>query len=354
MRVLYFTKYSRQGASSRLRSYQYFPKLEKQGIQVEVSPLFNDKYLDQVYSGKTPKLLVVIAYLIRLVAIFKISNYNLIIIEYELFPYLPPFFEKALGLFGVKYIVDYDDAIFHNYDKQPNNLIRKCLGNKIDTVMKYSSCVIAGNAYLADRAKKAGAKHIEIIPTVIDQRRYRQKKNFSTSKLKIGWIGSPSTFKYLKSVASISERFGQGKNVEIHIVGSNEKLRLKNVKEIYYDWDENTEVDTILNFDVGIMPLENTLWAKGKCAYKLIQYMACGIPVIASSVGMNELVIDHGKNGFLAENEDEWIGALNALYENPELQKKMGENGLKKINEIYNLETQSKKLIGIIKEVSKS
>lgn len=353
MRVLYFTKYSRQGASSRLRSYQYFPKLEEQGIHVEVSPLFNDNYLSKIYKGETPKLLVVIAYLKRLVAIFKISNHNLIIIEYELLPYLPSIFERILALLKIKYIVDYDDAIFHNYDKHPNKLIRKCLGNKIDSVMKYSSCVIAGNAYLAERAYKARAKHIEIIPTVIDQARYREKKNFSNIKLKIGWIGSPSTFSYLKSVSTILEQFGQDKNIEIHVVGSKEILRLKYAKEIYYEWQENTEVDVIVNFDVGIMPLENTLWAKGKCAYKLIQYMACGIPVIASPVGMNNQVVDHGENGFLAETDEEWKYALNALYKNPELQKKMGENGIKKINEIYNLETQSKKLIGIIKEVSK-
>jgi glycosyltransferase involved in cell wall biosynthesis len=354
MRVVYFTKYSRQGASSRLRSYQYFSKLKEKGIQVDVSPLFDDDYLKKIYNKKTPILQVLTAYLKRLGFIFKSSRYNLVIIEYELLPYLPPIIERVFALLGIKYIVDYDDAIFHNYDKHPNKLIRRFLGNKIDIVMKYSSCLIAGNHYLADRAKKAGAKQIEIIPTVIDQRRYRQKKSFSSGILKIGWIGSPSTFKYLKSVISILEQFAQDKNVEIHIVGSIEKLRLKNAKEIYYKWHENTEVNTILNFDVGIMPLEDTLWAKGKCAYKLIQYMACGIPLIASSVGMNKQVIDHGKNGFLAETEDEWIDALNALYENPELQKRMGENGLKKIDETYNLGTQSEKLIGIMNELTKS
>lgn len=354
MKILYLTKYTRKGASSRLRSYQYFPKLEEQGIQVDVSPLFNDMYLSKIYAGQKPKSVIIKAYLKRFFSLFKVLYYNCVIIEYELFPYLPPTFERLLKFFRVKYIVDYDDAIFHNYDKHSNPLVRKFLGRKIDKVMNHSSYVIAGNSYLANRAKSAGAKKVAIIPTVIDQERYQQKKIFSSKKLKIGWIGSPSTFDYLKSITNILEKFGQNRDIEIHIVGSKERLGLKNVKETYYEWQENTEVDTILNFDVGIMPLENTLWAKGKCSYKLIQYMACGLPVIASPVGMNKQVIDHGKNGFLADTEEEWIDAFGALYKNSELQKKLGEQGLKKIDEIYNLKIQSKKLFKIITEVSKS
>jgi glycosyltransferase involved in cell wall biosynthesis len=318
-----------------------------------VSSLFNDKYLTKIYAGEKPKSEIIKAYLKRFFSLFKALNYDCVIIEYELFPYIPSAFERLLSIFGIKYIVDYDDAVFHNYDKHPNFFVRKFLGRKIDKVMKYSSCVIAGNTYLADRAKKTGAKKIENIPTIIDQTRYIQKKDFSSNKLKIGWIGSPSTFKYLKSVTSILENFGHNKNIEIHVVGSKERLDLKNVKEIYYEWQENTEVDTILNFDVGIMPLKDTPWAKGKCSYKLIQYMACGLPVIASPVGMNKQVIDHGKNGFLAKTEEDWIDAFGALYRNSELQKKLGEQGLKKVDEIYNLEIQTQKLIKIITEVSK-
>lgn len=353
VKVLFFTKYSRKGASSRLRSYQYFPKLEQVGIHVDVSALFNEVYLVKIYKGEKPILQVFLSYLKRFIVLLKVSKYDLVVIEYELFPYFPSFFEKILALVGVKYVVDYDDAIFHNYDKHSNKIIRQFLGNKIDKVMRYSSCVIAGNSYLADRAVEANAKNVKIIPTIVDQKRYKQKDIFTLDKFKIGWIGSPSTFGYLKSIKNILQQFGQDKNIEIHVVGSKEKLSLKNVKEIHYEWNEDTEASTILNFDVGIMPLENTLWANGKCAYKLIQYMASGIPVVTSPVGMNKKIIKNGVNGFLAETQEEWIGAFEALYKNTELQKKMGGEGRKMIDEFYNLEYQSKNMIEIIKKVLK-
>jgi glycosyltransferase involved in cell wall biosynthesis len=283
-----------------------------------------------------------------------VCRYNLIVIEYELFPYFPSFFEKLLAFFHIKFIVDYDDAIFHNYDNSSNKVIRYLLGTKIDRVMKYSSCVIVGNSYLENRAFNAKASCIKIIPTIIDQRRYKQKETFSTDKFKIGWIGSPTTFNYLKSIKKSLQQFGHGKKIEIHIVGSNESLDFENINEIHYEWNENTEAITILNFDIGIMPLEDTPWAKGKCAYKLIQYMACGIPVLATPVGMNKKIIKNGVNGFLAKTEEEWISALNTLYKNPELQKKMGKNGRQMIDEFYNLEYQSNKYIEIIKLITKS
>lgn len=348
MKVLYFTKYTRQGASSRLRSYQYFPKLEEQGFHVKVSPLFNDKYLDQVYTGKTPKLLVVLAYLRRFIAVFEVSSYDKVIIEKELFPYLPAWCERVFKTFNINFIVDYDDAIFHNYDRHPNTWIRKFLGDKIDKVMKYSNCVIAGNSYLGDRAIKVGATQVEIIPTVIDLKRYNKDEHEQSSSKIIGWIGSPSTFKYVKQIEEVLKKIVEVYNVSIHIIGSGkEKLGFdKNIT--YLSWTETSEVNEISKFDIGIMPLEDSDWEKGKCSYKLIQYMACKKSVVASAVGMNKEVIENGINGFLVDSNEEWFEKLSFYINNTEVAQKHGQEGYGLIKKKYNLNFASQKLISIL------
>jgi len=327
VKILYFTKYSRKGASSRLRSYQYFPFLEKEGVEVVVKPLFDDVYLDNLYANKKKSIThIIFCYMKRFFFLFTVVKYNKLVIEKELFPYFPAFFEKLLYLFKVKYIVDFDDAIFHNYDLSRHKLIQLFLKKKIDHVMKYSSCVIAGNSYLANRAKKSGAKKVEIIPTVIDISRYEVLNKTPTANVIIGWIGSPSTFKYIKAIKPVLQKITEKHNVIIHIIGAKENLNLgKNIR--YIKWTETSEVSEIQKFDIGIMPLENTPWELGKCSYKLIQYMGCGIPVVASPVGMNVEVVKDGWNGFLAKDIEDWYSSLENLIKNKTLKITLGGNG---------------------------
>lgn len=349
MKILYFTKYSRKGASSRVRSFQYFPFLQREGIEVTVSPLFDDEYLVDLYSNKVSKWNVAKGYLRRLYKLLSVKQYNKIFIEYELFPYLPVWGEFLLKLLGVKYIVDYDDAIFHNYDLSTNKIIRSLLGKKIDKVMRYSSTVIAGNNYLADRAKKAGAKRIEIIPTVIDIDRYGIKKGNNSDRIIIGWIGSPFTLKYIKSISTVLQFLVEKYKVEICIVGAKADIEVN--KNIHYiNWEEDTEVASISNFDIGIMPLVDSPWEQGKCSYKLIQYMACGVPVVASQIGMNKEVVTEGENGFLVNTKDEWLKALELYIQSPEMRLSHGLEGREKVKEKYCVQVTHKLLVKALRE----
>jgi glycosyltransferase involved in cell wall biosynthesis len=324
MKILYFTKYSRKGASSRLRAFQYFPFLESQDIQITVKPLFGDAYLEKLYNGKKNSASALNAYLKRFISLITVFKFDRVVIEAELFPYLPAVFERLLKLFGIKYIVDYDDAIFHNYEMHPNAVIRFLLKDKIDVVMRKSEAVIAGNSYLADRAAKSGANKIVIIPTVIDTSRYKTKEFSNSRPFVIGWIGSPSTFKYLLSLRSVFEKLAAKYDIVIHIVGASNSLGSP-LTEKHIPWSEETEVDSILNFDVGVMPLNDTPWEKGKCSYKLIQYMGCGIPVIASPVGMNVEVV-RPENGFLVSSEEDWLVAFERYLNDTTLQRLHGKN----------------------------
>lgn len=346
MNVLYFTKYTRKGASSRLRSYQYFPYLEEAGISVTVLPLFSDKYLEQLYEGKVSKTIIIFCYFKRLWDLFKISTHTKVVIEKELFPYLPAWAERILSEVGIKYIVDYDDAIFHNYDKNPNGLVRFFLKHKIDAVMRCSSCVIVGNSYLLQRARKAGAEHIEIIPTVIDFARYQRKEHRNDEPFVIGWIGSPSTFKYLISIAPALEKMAL-LGAHIHIIGAQGDLGFtKNV--FFIDWTELTETKNIAKFSVGIMPLQNTAWEKGKCSYKLIQYMASGLPVVASPVGMNREVVKPNENGYFAKTQKDWLEALQFYNAHRDICRIHGLNGLQQVKDKYTIEAQLETILRII------
>ncbi|QBO58372.1 glycosyltransferase [Chryseobacterium salivictor] len=349
MKVLFLTKYSALGASSRLRTFQYLPFYREAGIECIVEPFFNDSYLERLYNGKGIHLLVFSFYLKRLLVLLSILKYDKIYIEKEIFPYLPPFAEWILFLLKKKYIVDYDDAIFHNYDRNKNVIVRIFLKNKIDSVMKYAEVVIAGNAYLAQRATDAGAKHTEIIPTVVDLKRYTVRSEKKEDVFVIGWIGTKSTFeKHLLSIKDWLIKAQQLLNVELHVIGitKTEVFLGDHVKLI--PWTENTEVAHLSKFDVGIMPLRDSPWERGKCAYKIIQYFAVGIPVIASDVGMNAEVCINGETGFLANTEEGFLGALKFLITHEDTRKEMGMKGRKVVEKTFNVEATSKILTNII------
>lgn len=350
LKILYLTKYSRNAGSSRLRSFQYFPFLEKAGFQVSVSPLFSENYLVRLYAGKSTAKEALIGYAKRFFKLLTLGKYDRIVIEKELFPYLPAFAERLFNFFGVKYIVDYDDAIFHNYDQSSNPIIKKILSKKIDTVMKCSACVVAGNSYLAKRAENAGAKKIEIIPTVIDLERYPLISSQENQPLVLGWIGTKSTFeKHVLPYMSWFQKAVQENNIEFHIVGIEQDSTYgKKIK--FFPWHEDSEVAMIQQFSIGIMPLQDSLWEQGKCSYKLIQYMACGKPVIASPVGMNEEVVKNGINGFTATNEEEWLRAIKILVEDENQRNTLGTAGREMVEKQFAIQATAEKWIQILKE----
>ena len=350
--ILFLTKYSRSGASSRYRSFQYLPFLDKAGVNCDVSPLFDDAYLVNRYKyGNGSKTNFIHAFLRRIGALLKIRNYHLLVIEYELLPYFPALLERLLHWFNIPYIVDYDDALFHQYDQHDNPLIQKLLGKKIATVMRYAEIVVVGNAYLAEYAHKAGAQRVEIIPTVIDLERYPFSVDPKANDIfTIGWIGSPSSAKYLQQIApALAEVCRDGK-AKLRLIGSGE-IELPAVDYEVLAWSEESEVDLMHSFDVGIMPLPDEPWARGKCGFKLIQYMACGLPIVASPVGVNREIVEDSANGFLAIDHADWVKALTWLREHPEKRMRMGVVGRKKVETEYCLQVTGSKFVNLLQSI---
>ncbi len=350
MNVLLFTRFGRLAPGTRARLYQYLPYLEGHGMTVRAVPLFRDDYVRSLYAnGHRPFGSILAAYVHRLTDLPRIRQVDLVWTQYELLPWLPAWAEAFPGWFGVPYVVDYDDAVFHRYDQSGRWLVRRLLGHKIDGIMRRSALVIAGNDYLMARAQRAGASQVAYLPTVIDLDRYRLPRVQPPERrvFRVGWIGTPITAKYLELVQPVLDEMGKDDDIQLVLVGSG-PVHIQGIRTEIYPWSEETEAALIQSFDVGIMPLPDDPWERGKCGYKLIQYMAGAKPVVASPVGINRQIVQNGHNGFLASSPQEWVQALNALRGDPGLRTRMGQAGRARVEAEYCIQVTAPRLQALL------
>lgn len=350
--ILLLSRYTRLGASSRLRTMQYLPVLKSEGLNVQVAPFFDDAYLDVLYSGEGTRRSTMDYMLHRVSQMRRRPKPDLIWIEKEALPWVPWLMERALIARGIPIVSDYDDAVFHRYDKHRSLVVRVLLGRKIGRLMAASALVVAGNPYLADHARHSGARQVETIPTVVDLDAYdvdpaRKRRD----KPRIGWIGTPETWQgFAQPVHKVlAHLLGQHKAV-FRAVGAAMQPETRGTLELI-PWTEGTEVELIKSMDIGVMPLPNTPWARGKCGYKLIQYMACGLPVVASPVGVNRDIVEHGVNGFLAESDEEWRAAIDTLLNDADLRHRMGTAGRRKVEQQYSLQIWGQRVAEMLRSV---
>ncbi|KAA0678281.1 glycosyltransferase [Roseomonas genomospecies 6] len=349
MRILLLSRYGPRGPSSRLRHYQFLPALAEAGMSVAVAPLLPDSYLEALYAGRMrPVRSIGAAYAARVRQMAGARNFDLLWIEKELLPWFPYGAERWILESLPPYVVDFDDAWFHHYDRSRWSLVRRLLGSKLDRVMRHAALVTVGNDYLADRAESTGAPSIAILPTVVDITRYPIGPERTGTLPAVGWIGSPITDHYLNLVGEPLRRMVTGNEIRLCLVGATPGI-LGDLSADRHVWREDTETQHIAAFDIGIMPLADTPWERGKCGYKLIQYMACGKPVVASPVGVNRDIVEHGVNGFLAETPEEWTNALRRLAADPDLRRRLGAAGRAKVERHYSLEGTAPRLIELLR-----
>lgn len=306
----------------------------------------------RLYAQKPAVLSVVSGYINRLIALLQVAKYDLVVIEKELFPYFPPFAELILVFLRIPFLVDYDDAIHHQYDQNQNLFIRRFLGSKIYTIMKVSTAVTVGNSYLAGHAKLAGAKNVIQIPSVIDCTKYHPPKSKDPLIQVIGWMGTPKTSHYLDQLIPTFEKLTSFHHVRFVAVGARPEDFSGTAVEVW-PWTEASEVASIQQFDIGIMPLFDTPWDRGKCGYKLIQYMACAIPVVASPIGTNNLIVKHGQNGFLSDSGS-WYYYLSLLLSDSSLRIRMGLLACQDVRLNFSIESQRKNLLKSLLQAAKA
>lgn len=349
MRLLLLPRYSSKGASTRLRSLQYRPYLERAGFEISVHSLFDDSYLETVYHGGTVGLGYV-SYLARRVKSLQMAKgYDLVLLEKEALPFVPWWIERGLLRHARRLVVDYDDALFHRYDMHPSSVVRTALGGKIDGVMARADMILAGNSYLAERARSAGARRIELLPTVIDLNLYTvRRRPADDGRLRIGWIGTPETWqRFGQPMRTMLEGIATEHDAVIRVIGASSHAERDGPFE-YLPWSEQEEVALLQGVDIGIMPLDDTPWSRGKCGYKLVQYMGCGLPVVASPIGVNSRLAIPEVTGFLASSEEEWRVALTRLLTDHALRARLGAEGRKLVERDYCLQVTGPRLVELL------
>ena len=350
--VLLLTRYERLGASSRIRFLQFLPALEREGFTFDVQPLLDNGYVRSLYGGPPAGPVNILrAYARRFRALMRRMRYDVIWLEKEALPWLPTWLEIA-RLEGIPYVVDYDDAWFHRYE---NHWLSSLLGHKIDAVMRVAHTVVAGNDYLARHARQAGARHVEIVPTAIDLDRYRDLPAAPASQaVTVGWIGIPLNAHYLTTIEPALRAVAASAPIKLDVVGAAVPPELAGIPAESFPWSEDSEIARISAFDMGIMPLHDTPWERGKCAYKLLQVMAAGKPVVASAVGANVQVVRHGVNGFLANTADEWADALRMLAADPDLRRRVGAEARRTVEDQYSTALIAPRLAAILNKAAAS
>lgn len=348
MKILFLPRYSHDGPSSRYRMYQYFKFFREADIEVEVSSLMEENYVQHFNKSKV-KILAL--YIQRIFIFLKSRRFDLLYIEKELFPFLPPFFERLLILLKVKYIVDYDDAIFHNYDLNTNKFIRFLLKNKIPSVIANSEYAITGSPYLTQYAQKFSQNVVEI-PTSIDIDKYNLPKLNSNSQFVIGWIGSKTTSFHIVHIADALRQFSKKYDCVIRLIGF-DKCQLQELQDMPIEviqWSEGIEVEVLNTFSVGIMPLIDAPFERGKCGFKLIQYMACSIPTISTPLEAN-VKINRDNHNLFATTIDEWVSALSEMYHNREKYAEIGRKNRDIVERYYTVQVNKDKYIDLFNRI---
>jgi glycosyltransferase involved in cell wall biosynthesis len=349
------TRYGPLGASSRVRMLQYQQALAAAGLALSVDALLDDAYLRAKYQdGRAGVARVAGAYAGRAWRWRGLAQTaDVLWIEKELWPWMPAFAELAL-VKSRPFVLDLDDAVFHNYDLHSSAFVRRGWGRKIDRLMAAASLVTAGNSYLAERAERAGARRVDVVPTVIDLERYpapaRQEQRAPGDPLVVVWVGSPATAHYLQALAPVLTRIAARRPLELRVIGGHVHMPGVAVTEVA--WSQAAEASSIAAGDVGIMPLPDSPWERGKCGYKLIQYMACGLPVVGAAVGANRDIVIPGTTGLLVASDTQWEEALCTIADDPSLAAEMGAAGRRRAEAKYSLQAVAPYLIQRFMELS--
>ncbi len=350
MKLLFIASYPKDlSPSQRFRFDCYLEHLKNVGIEVTYSPILSPEEYFRYNSSTFVKAKIFLKqFTIRLKDIFDANSYDVIFIQREA-GFLPvAFFEKRLARSRAKIIYDFDDAIFLPAEGSSGGFLSR--HRKIPEIIGLANVVIAGNQFLVDYAKRFNS-NTTIIPTVIDTEVFKPLPKPQSEQVVIGWSGSPSTLRvnfipFTPVLEKIKEKYGD--KVVIKAMGGdfyeNKKLQMKSVP-----FSREKELEFINSFDIGLMPLEDTPWMKGKCGLKALIYMSLEIPAVVSPVGVNKEIVREGIDGFHATTEEEWIEKLSRLIEDELLRKKLGKNARERVIQNYSVKAWKDKFIEVIK-----
>ena len=287
----------------------------------------------------------------RLRGLAAVKRFDLVFVYREAAPIGPPIIEWMTRRLGVPIIFDFDDAIFLGAVSEFNRPLGylKWPG-KTATICRLSTHVIVGNAYLREYAAQYSPR-VSVVPTTIDTDHYQERPaqmRAGREEVVIGWIGSPTTAKYVRSIHEALRRLRARHRFTLRLIGAPPET-FDGLEAQVRPWRAATEVQDIQSFDIGLMPLPDDRWTRGKCGFKALQYMAVGTPVVCSPVGVNTEIVEHGVNGFLARDLEEWVEHLSRLLDDPALRQRMGRAGRQTVEARYSTERYVPQVVEIFR-----
>jgi len=358
LRILALSPVPAEGAGCRFRVMQYIPALEQSGFSVTVAPFFDAAFFDLVYrpGRHAQKLAAFVRQSVeRLKLLMSRDRYDAFFVYREAYPFGPALFEAALShARGRPLVYDFDDAIFLSNSSDANRFASVLkYPQKVPAIIGRSALVLAGNDYLAAYARQFNPS-VAVLPTCVDTTVFvpRRSPRSTDAPPIVGWIGTPTTAAYLTSLGPSLARVASRHRFELRVSGSGAPLDFAGVKTSNERWSVDREVELFNTCDVGVYPLTDDEWAKGKCGFKAIQFMACGVPVVAAAVGVNTEIIQDGVNGFLASTETEWDEKIGRLLADANLRARVGAAGRKTIEERYSLHVNAPRLVTMLRDVT--
>lgn len=337
LKVLFVPLHDIRGASSRYRVYQYVAHLERYGIMPIILRVPTENRIAEM--SKLVQLL------------YAARQVDVVFIQKRLFNH------RVLSLIqraNDRIVYDFDDAIYSAsapFEVDPS-ILSKTRRN-LTAILHQSKLVIAGNDYLASYARQHN-RSVVVMATAIDTDRFAYQEEPPAKELVIGWIGNSENLHYLQTLqgvfALLAHRYG--KNVLLRVVSGGPYSSRGALKVDNQVWTLESEIQHLRSFHIGVSPLTDDEWTRGKCGFRALQYMAVGIPAVVSPVGVNRDIVNDGVNGFLAESEDEWFAKLSQLIENRELRRRFGQRGRSIVERDYSLSATLPKLAAALKSAA--
>ncbi|MEK9825428.1 MAG: glycosyltransferase family 4 protein [Methylotenera sp.] len=324
MKILFLSK-GENSSSTRYRAMQYFPDFIKAGWEPSHVTI----------SGGVFSIIT---------ALLAAKSADVVVLLRKTFPF-PIFW--LIRKFSKKLLFDFDDAIFCN----SNGSHSKTRLSRFHATISKCDYILAGNHYLANEAKKSNPNTV-VIPTSLDTRKYDLRPAAKIhNKIVLVWIGSSSTKKYLTEIIPYLEKAAESfANLELKVI-ADFTLSSKVLKIESMQWSEKTEASELCNSDIGIAPMPEDNWTRGKCALKVLQYMAAGLPVISSKSGVNATVVEHQQTGILITDNNEWKESIVQLCINKNTRLAMGEKGKSKAQQAFDLHVVFEDIMSVIKRL---
>jgi len=353
MSVIFITPYPlKKAPSQRFRFEQHFERIKEKDITIHHQSFFSVSAWNTIYKdGKSliKVYYILIGFLNRCLILLRSKKYDFYFIHREASPIGPPIFEWFISkILRRKIIYDFDDAIWLDDPNEKRSLKTWLKGKwKVKKICQWSHKVSAGNQYLADFARNYNP-NVYLIPTTIDTNKH-DPNNYSSptkNKLVIGWTGSHSTLQYLELIVPIIEQLEKDNEFEFLVIANkNPQYPLKSF--IFQPWKKESEIEDLLKIDIGIMPLLDDDWSRGKCGFKALQYLALEKPALVSPVGVNKKIVQDGITGFHCSSTRDWKDKLRLLLKNTSLRLKMGEQGRKFVETNYSVKANSELFLSL-------